>query len=258
MKNLYFRKVIRRDNMLLKFISDVLQLIEKPPRLLLSVFLRKDFGERNFNIVSASSLAFVLTLPFLGYLFMLIKSGATFGWLSMFNFFWLAFIIAFMFMSYRHHKTMGFSLTKYDFDKFSLKEGQYNLPWDKILLKVNIKDRLSPIIAEVVAEPILCFMIGFVLMIIPFTRGVGILIMISSVIYGLSYLGAYWRSRNSILDRNDERIMNEDMAKVFLGDIDMPELPENTRIKLPPIIPTKKKNKEGLYNQIVVEKRGVS
>ena len=258
MENLYYREVIRRDNGLLKFISDVLQIIERPFRLLLSVFLRKDFGERNFNIVSASSLAFFLILPFFGYLFMLIKAGGVYGWLAMFNFSWLAFICVFMFLSYRHHKAMGFSLTKYDFDKYSVHEGKFNLPWGMILEKVKLKGKLSLLIAEVVAEPLLCFVVGFVLMIIPFTRGVGILIMISSVFYSLSYLGAYWRARNSILDKNDKRIMNMDMAKIFIGDVDMPDLPENTRIKLPPILPTKKENKEGLYNQIVVENRGVS
>lgn len=257
MQNLYFREVIRRDNAFLKFISGFAQIFEKPPRLLLCVFLRENFGERHFNIVSASTLAFFLFFPFLLYLFGLHEQVPALGWIKNFNVFWLLFVCAFLVMSFRHHKAQKFSLTKYDFDKFSLTEGDSILPWHKILGALNMSQSLTSIVREVIMEPLLVFIVGIVLAIIPFSRAVGVILIISSIIYALSYLAAYWRARNSILDSNDERIVNEDMAKVFMGDIDIPDLPENTRIKFPPILPQRKDQKEGIYNQMVVATMGV-
>ncbi|MEO9803432.1 MAG: hypothetical protein ABJF04_09305 [Reichenbachiella sp.] len=257
MQNLYFRNVIKRENPILKLISGLGQILEGPPRLLLCVFLRKDMGERHFNIASASTLGFALFLPFVFYIFGAYENSALLMWTRYFNVIWGLFVIGFMAMSYRHHKEQGFSLTRYDFDKFSLHEGRHNLPWERLLSRLNLNPELTPILIEIVLEPLIVFIAGFVLVVIPFSRAVGVVLILSSIAYSISYIGAYWRSRNDLLDKNDEGIMNRQFADVLIGDVEIPDLPENTRIKMPPIMPEKKEHKKRLYNQIVVETMGV-
>ena len=199
-------------------------------------------------MASASSLAFGLLIPFF-----LNLMNVFYAFTRFFNWFWAVFVIAYVVVSYIHHKAQGFSLTRYDFDKFSLNEGQFILPWEKLVSKLNMNKRLTPIFIECVLEPLVIFIISIVFIIIPFSRSVGVVLLLSSIIYSISYIAAYWRSRNDILDRNDERIMNEDMAEVFMGDVEIPDLPENTRIQLPPIMPEKKEHKEEIYKQIMVD-----
>lgn len=62
-KNLYFRSVIRRENLFKKFVLDFFFAIASYPRLLIEVFIRRNFGERYFSMASAVWLT-VLLLAF--------------------------------------------------------------------------------------------------------------------------------------------------------------------------------------------------
>ena len=234
-----------------------MHLIERPPRLLLCVFVRKNFGERHFNIASALILGLILFLPFIAYAIGLQHAAPFLAWIEFFNFSWLLFIAAFIFASYKHHKTQGFKLTEYDFDKYSQYQGTEIIPWKKVLGRFNINPKLMPILKETLFEPAIFFFIGIILTIIPPTRAVGITLIISSIVYGLSYLTAYWKARIFMLAKNDERIFNEDIAKIFLKDADIPDLPHNTRIQPPPIMPQTKEQRRGIYDQMMVETIGV-
>ncbi|GAB5522852.1 MAG: hypothetical protein Roseis2KO_07240 [Roseivirga sp.] len=221
------------------------------------MFVRKDFGERHFNIASALILGFFLFLPFVAYAIGLQHAAPFLAWIEFFNFSWLLFIAAFIFASYKHHKTQGFKLTEYDFSKYSLYQGKEVIPWEKVLGRFNINPKLMPTLKETVFEPLVFFIIGIVLTIISPTRAIGITLVISSIIYGLSYFTAYWKARIFMLAKNDERIFNEDIAQVFLKDADIPDLPDNTRIQRPPIMPKTRKQREGIYNQMMVDTIGV-
>src|SRR5580698_10190152 len=65
-KNLYYRDTLRRENMLKVFILSLFSLFASYPRLLLEVFIRKNFGARYFKLSSALTVAFLLAfVPYL-------------------------------------------------------------------------------------------------------------------------------------------------------------------------------------------------
>ncbi|CAG5011145.1 hypothetical protein DYBT9275_04891 [Dyadobacter sp. CECT 9275] len=51
--NLYYRAVFRRQSMLNEFVMDFFLYFCSYPRLMLEVFVRKNFGERYFSFFSA-------------------------------------------------------------------------------------------------------------------------------------------------------------------------------------------------------------
>ena len=258
MENQYFKENFMRENFITLLFLRILSIFEGPARLLLSVFIRHKFGERHFNIITASFLGLTMISPLILNMTGVGDKVSYLSWINSFNFFWFLFVVAYSIMAFRHHRDMGFSLTKYDFTKFSLHDGDKMIPWSAILEKMGIHQKLNPLMIEVVIEPMAFLIIGIVFSILPFTRAVGIVLILSSITYSASYFGAYWKSRNSILNKNDERICNEDMARLFVGDIQMPGLPENTRIKMPTIVPENREIGEDIYRRMTPDTVGVA
>src|SRR5258706_15873154 len=65
-KNLYFRAVVRRENIFKNFCYAIFLAFASYPRLLLEVFIRKNFGERYFRLSSVVTLTAILSvLPWL-------------------------------------------------------------------------------------------------------------------------------------------------------------------------------------------------
>jgi len=61
-RDLYYSRSLRRENLLKKTFLGFFQYFASYPRLLLEVFVRKNFGERYFQLNSALWLAFLLAL----------------------------------------------------------------------------------------------------------------------------------------------------------------------------------------------------
>jgi hypothetical protein len=72
-------------------------------------------------------------------------------------------------------------------------------------------------------EPCFFLVIGLVLWL--FQQSIGVIIVLSSIAYSISYLGAYHRGDNFIMDNIDELICNEELTSSFIDGLG----PDETR-----------------------------
>ncbi len=243
-KNLYYRNTLRRENMLKVFILSLFSMFASYPRLLLEVFIRKNFGERYFKLSSALTVAFVLALcPYLwiklATLWFRVSSIIPPGTSSMLSNYpigadsttmmshsssmlshapslwpeyltWYIFLILFVLMSIKHYFDIKRNPSVFDFAKFSLYAGKINPLFFKI--------KNDPRLVECLIEPAVFFVVGFVLHFVG--QKLGGLLIFCSVVYALSYAAAYWSGDNFVMDKIDEIICNEELEKAFVDDSD--------------------------------------
>ncbi len=213
-KNLYFRSVLRRENLIKKFILGLFGSIASYPRMLLEVFIRKDFGERYFNLASAIYFAlFTAALPLVAKGFMRYFSDdepSSFWWHYAT---WYIFLVLFLLKSFQHYQAMKRSPSVFDFARYSLSSGQFHPQFFKVQIPGIKPDRRN---IEILLEPGLFFVLGIVLWLIG--QKVGILLTVCSIFYSFSYQLAYHNGDNFVMDKIDEIICNEELKKSFVDD----------------------------------------
>lgn len=233
-KNLYYRDVIQRRNPLTPWFLSWFNAFSSSSRLLLEVFIRKNFGERYFNLFSVIVLA--LSLAILPVLFVEIPTllgGSmnpnTFGGMGGFEgvnvqqkssympqyLGWYIFLVAFVGMGVKHHLDNKHNPSVYDFAKYSLCSGDIN----PIFYKVKIPGvKTDTRVVECLIEPLSFFILGFALWFLG--QHLGSLLMFMSICYSLNYLGAYINGDHFVMDKIDQIIINEEMEKAFVNDDD--------------------------------------
>lgn len=234
-KNLYYRSLHRRENLIKKFFLSLFAFFASGSRLLLEVFIRKNFGERYFKL----SAAILLTIQF-GLLPLLLvfiqkqfpsehdiniadydfleneaavaSSPMASAWSQYIT--WYIFLAAFLAMSIKHHLDMKKQPSVFDFQKFSLFSGDYqNFVWKLPFFKAtNPRDR------ECYLEPLLFLIIGIPLVLLD--QHVGWLIIICSIFYSMNYISDYESGDNFVMDLIDEKMSNEEMEKNFVEGLD--------------------------------------
>lgn len=227
----YYRTVIGRQNLLTDTFLSAFLLICSYPRLLLEVFIRKNFGERYFRFSSVITIILILGVsPFLAdYASNFTDGGDSFmneGYsasqrrqMGIVNFLmdwgsWYAFLAAFFFMSLRRAKEVSASKSIFDFGRYTLSSGEFN---EKVAaIKISGKQATNRQI-ETLIEPAIFLIIGGVLWFL--NQKVGILLTVCSVIYSFSYMAAYRLGDNFILDKIDEVICNQALAKFLHGGV---------------------------------------
>ncbi len=226
-KNLYYRTVFRRENVIKKAIYDFFLSIASYPRLLLEVFIRKNFGERYFSLASVLTITVIL-LVFPGLINGLMSLGHRGGFGGGFDddygrrpgFFsesvlWYLFIAAFLVFSALRWLEIRRNPSVFDFKKFSLYTGDIN----PLFNKIKIMDKpVSTRWIETFFEPLAFFILGFILYL--FKQKLGLLLCISSICYGLSYAAAYHNGDNFVMDKIDEMILNERQHDAFVDEED--------------------------------------
>lgn len=224
-KNLYYKTVYGRRNVLKNSILIFFFTFSSYPRLLLEVFIRKNFGERYFSFMSAITVTVLLSIfPFAsaGITHMLSFGGygRSFDLGDVFQhyFTWYLFLIAFMYKSMERDEEVKRLPSVFDFARFSLSTGERH---PRILAFKWKGKSLDVRQIETLVEPGLFFFIGLFLMLIG--QRVGMLILISSIFYSLSYVAAYMIGDNYIMDRIDEMICNEEMVNSFVEGRDPSE-----------------------------------
>jgi len=199
----YFKQVFRRANFKLAVASLFFQ-FSSIPRLILEVFLRRNMGQRYFSFGTCVVL-FVISLLFLtGSIFSssAAPDAVRYGGYSIGLF---GFI--FFYFANRRRKEIKVKPHTVTFDKFSLSTG------DLLGFFENKVSNGTPIYrVEKWYEPLPFFLAGIVLTVIPFTRVLGVLLVICSIFYSFSYVGAYALSRDFIMDKIDEKIAGEEMG----------------------------------------------
>ena len=211
-KNLYYRHVIRRQNLVRNAILDFFLLIASYPRMLLEVFIRKNFGERYFNIVSALTLAAILA--YLPSLFDNIGSRRYSGDDSGSPYFlWYAYTIAFVLFSIYRAWENRRSPSVFDFGKQSWYSGEIS-PW---LKKIKIFGQYPSVRdLEIFYEPGLFLIAGVIISLTG--QALGLLLIFASICYSFSYISAYDSGDNFVMDKIDEMMHNMDLEDSFVSD----------------------------------------
>lgn len=245
-KSLYYRNVIQRVNPSNAFNSPTFRYLASYTRLLLEVFIRKDFGERYFSLSKAINLfvvlgAFPLALNFVLKFRMQSRpqmpdlqnmphvpgmpdfqtapepagDGFSFWvhWLT-----WYIFLALFLYQCIRHHKQMKRLPTVFNFERYSLSAGIIHPKFYEISA-FGVKGNRRMI--EVFLEPALFFLIGVVLWIIG--QWLGILLVYASLWYRSSYIHAYAVGDHFVMDKIDEMICNEELKRNFVDDLPQKE-----------------------------------
>ncbi|WP_294293588.1 hypothetical protein [uncultured Chryseobacterium sp.] len=231
-KNLYYRSLMRRENIIKKFFLSLFDFFVSGSRLLLEVFIRKNFGERYFRL----SAAIILIIEFGLLPFLLVFLQRKFGsstqetqitdvwsdepatvadptadpslWTGYIG--WYAFLGLFLFFSIKHYLDKKRQPSAFDFEKFSLSSGELQSYTSRIPLFDTKNRRLR----ECFVEPLFFMVIGIAFLLIH--QHVGWLLVICSLLYSSNYIAAYESGDNFILDIIDEQILNQEMEKDFV------------------------------------------
>lgn len=231
-KNLYYRSLMRRENIIKKFFLSLFDFFVSGSRLLLEVFIRKNFGERYFRLSAAIILITEFgLLPFL-LVFLQRKFGSSTQetqvtdvwsddpapvaappadpslWTGYIG--WYIFLGLFLLFSIRHYLDKKRQPSAFDFGKFSLSSGELQSYTSRIPLFDTKNRRLR----ECVIEPLFFMVIGIVFLLIH--QHVGWLLVICSLLYSANYVAAYESGDNFILDIIDEQILNKEMEQDFV------------------------------------------
>jgi hypothetical protein len=219
-KNLYYRTVLRRQNVLKNFFLDGFLNAASYPRLLLEVFVRRNFGERYFNFASA------VTVFVLGALIPVIlnKTGnfirRGYGYSEGSNFWtsyttWYLFLFAFLYFAWQRRKEVKRNPSVFDFGRFSLYSGDIH----PAFLNVKIAGKVqSTRTIETLIEPGIFLLAGLLLGLLG--QQVSWLLVISSLAYRFSYVAAYKHGDNFVMDMIDESILNEELESAFINNED--------------------------------------
>lgn len=239
--NEYYRTQFRRENVVKLLILSFFRIFASGARLLLEVFIRKDFGERYFRLSYVLFLTLVLSyVPFLlsdmhqewtsqeaesevAYTFQenfdqeqvpaTVPQPTTTSstkWPGWGYTLWYVYLAAFLAFGIKHHLDKKKQASVLDFAKFSLSTGELQPYMSKVPL-FKEADRRN---RECYLEPALFFVIGLLLAVIG--QYVGWLIVFCSMFYSASYYGAYMDGDNFIMDKIDEMISNQAMMNDFV------------------------------------------
>ncbi len=197
------------------------------PRILLEVFIRKNFGERYLRLSAVIVISLILAVwPLIvigsysavSALTKSKKMTAYTGWAAINYISWYIFIFAFLAISIYHWRKLKRSRGKFDFAKYSLYAGDIH----PLFYSIQIKGKgPSTRLVECLLEPLFFFLLGFALIFLQ--QRIGVVLVICSIFYGLSYLAAYRQGDDFVLDKIDEIIVAEQMENIFIDDLDTEE-----------------------------------
>lgn len=212
-KNLYYRTVFKRSNALKEGLLAFFLAFCSWPRLLLEVFIRKNFGERYFSFAAAMTIGGILALLPLIYLETMscvFRSSEGMTFIGHFAT-WYIYLAAFLYMCFQRREEIKHLPSVFDFGRFSLSTGEIH-PWF-LGLRFNGEPATIRTI-EIWLEPIPFALGGFGLW--ASGQPIGFIILVSSIFYSLSYAGAYHQGDHFIMDKIDEMICNEELVNAFV------------------------------------------
>jgi len=222
-KNLYYKAVFARKNILKEFCLMGFLILISGPRLLLEVFIRKNFGERYFSMFQAVCLSiflFFIPIAIAKYHEAMGDMSYNAGTIMMRDLTWYLFLAAFLYFSYQRQQEIKREPSVFDFARFSLSTGEINDRFYQFKIRGKVPD---PRTIATVLEPAFFLAIGIVLAILQ--QKVGVLLIFSSIFYSLGYRGAYYQGDMYIMDKIDEMICNEELSNSFVDD----QQPKDTR-----------------------------
>lgn len=216
-KNLYYRSVFKRQNVIKDFFLGTFASLSSYPKMILEVFIRKNFGERYFSLASAITIAILLIFyPIGAYRISSMRSaymgdGNSSFWGSYAT--WYVFTLTFLYTSILRWKEVRRNPSVFNSERFSKYSGDIK-PFFFSLPGLKGKPTLRQI--EIFYEPALFLVIGLLLWLMG--QSIGALFFVSSIFYSLSYAYAYKTGDDLVMDVFDEIILNKEMKKSFTKD----------------------------------------
>lgn len=221
-KSIYYKTVFQRKNIVKDFLLRLFLSVASYPRMILEVFIRKNFGERYFSFATAITIFVILLV--LPALFSYVEFGwYRFEWWDMLksNKLWYLFACVFLYVANQRRLEIQRLPSVFDFARFSLSGGAIHPILTDLVVE---KKRFSIRQIEIFIEPLFFLVIGLFLGLIGQTS-LCILLVVCSIIYSLSYSAAYYLGDQFIMDKIDEMIASEEMVNAFVYDRD----PSQTR-----------------------------
>lgn len=212
-KNLYYRTVFMRTNAMKELILVFFLAICSWPRLLLEVFLRKNMGERYFSFSAAiimSGLLAIIPLIYAGIMERITGQSYSAHLIAHYMT-WYVFLALFLYTCWERWKEIQRLPSVFDFGRFSLSAGIISSHFTRLKFfgkPVDVR------LIETVLEPGFFFILGFVFWMA--AQSIGMVLMLSSICYSFSYVGAYHQGDHFIMDKIDEMICNEEMVNAFV------------------------------------------
>ena len=188
--------------------KDLIFKLSSYPSYIVEVFLRKNFGERYYTF----SIAIIISIAML---FPMLLEGNLRNFLGIP---WLVFTLAFLYKSIRHRMEFRRFGTSYNFDRYSYSDGEIHPFFWNFFGKEILGVKVTRYLIHVLIEPGLPIIIGLFLTAIPFTRGTGILILISGVLFCYRNIMKAYAARDYILDIIDEQIVMHGKHDVLMEE----------------------------------------
>ena len=246
--NLYYRSAYHRVNVIKQIFHSFIIAVSSYPTLIVEVFLRRRFGERYLNIASILTVFVLLMVPFYltGQQAAMMPPAYKTG-----RIIWLLFSVAYLFMALKNYREIQKSGSTFDTERFSYSNGEQFNFWYRLEgrtpLVINYKN------IELYYEPLLVFLVGLPLLLIPYTMLVGGLICVLGLIQFLKNQAQYSINRDTIMDKLDEMIVNKNWYNSFVEE--RPKEETNGFLAMAPK-PNSRELRESLTDQIIVETQG--
>ncbi|HTN46357.1 MAG TPA: hypothetical protein VL098_08430 [Flavipsychrobacter sp.] len=203
-KNIYYRSVLSRRNILQEAIMAFFLGIASFPRLILEVFYRRNMGERYFTLASAITVALILFfLPRLSPSTAFMDTGT----LILNNKLWYLFLAAFCYFSFLRYREVKRNPSVFDLASYTKKDGE--------LLPIFWKTKFDIRQLEIYIEPLPALVLGFLLLLVQ-QYMLGLLFTVCALIYSISKAAQYMQGDHFVMDKIDERLCNEDLRDTFL------------------------------------------
>lgn len=240
-RNIFIEINQSRTNHAREFIISFFMLGASGGSAIVEVFLRKKFGERYITLAQSIGLFFLLNI---GYIWLdnLFRFRIDGGGVFMF-----IFSCAFLVFAIIHRLEISRYGTAYDFKRFSLSDGEIAPFWYKIIGRKIGFIKVNHYLVTVLLEPAIPIIVGVLFTMIPFTRPVGVVLIICGFFFGANNFSKAQQGRNWVLDNIDKKISNEMKYDVFIG---RKPKKDTKGIYLPIELPEDEKTRKSLYNLV--------
>jgi hypothetical protein len=209
-KNIYYQTLFARPNGLKLWLLTFFLSFSFLFRIPIEVFVRKNFGERYFNLLISILIGvFLLYFP---YYMSSNRSGTDYEYLTKWYGLWYVFTLAYCYCVFARYKEVVHEPSVFDFKRFSLSTGKVHPKF----FGIKVNGRVNKRKIETLYEPAIFFIPGVILAF--FEQPLGYFLVPCALIYSLGYVGAYYMGDNFIMDKIDEMICNEELRDVFVHD----------------------------------------
>jgi hypothetical protein len=254
-RNIFFEIHSGRTNIFKELFIGLILFISSYGASIVEVFLRRKFGER--YITFAQSITIFIFLPTIVYQFnqffygLFILFGATrYRSTSELNtqiLYLYLFLLIYLIASIIHRLEIKRYGTTYDFKRFSLSDGQVHPLIAKLIGKKFLGVKITMYTVVTLLEPLVPIIVGIFLATIAPLKMVGIVLIISGLLFGLRNFHKAQQGRNWILDNIDKKILSEMQYDIFIK-----QKPQNETkgVCLPVELPDDKEIREALYHAV--------